>query len=230
MDTVPHSALSDNFTVYSLIDPRDNAIRYIGITYDVYQRMRQHSRCAGYNEAKNAWIQELQNEQLMFIMHSLEKVRTIEQALEREAYWIVYYLEQGAKLFNIAGVANPVPLNPPKQASKPRVIRNIPIHVDPWELCDYPIAKRNNQLVTVEHSTPEEFQAWLDWNNIDESTTEELEWEYVRKGLGWTFEYRYLVINHALNQGISLNLADGFVIELFLGKIAVYSSGGRSMT
>lgn len=212
MDTVPHHGLSDNhYTIYALIDPRDQAIRYIGITYDVYQRMRQHSRCAGNNEAKNAWIRELQVVQQMFIMHSIEKVGTFEQALEREAYWIAFSLQQGDSLLNIVGVTNPTPLSPPKRAVKPRLIRNIPIHVDPWVLMDYPIWKRNHRLVTVEEATAEEFQAWLDWNEIDTSV---LNGVRVPEAASWGFDHRYLIINHALDQGMALELADGRIISL----------------
>ncbi|MGH2478882.1 MAG: GIY-YIG nuclease family protein [Ktedonobacteraceae bacterium] len=91
-------------TVYALIDPRSQEVRYIGITYNVYQRMRQHSRCEGHNKRKNAWIEELQQEQLMFSMHSLENVGTFDEALARELYWIKYYLNAGASLTNLAGV------------------------------------------------------------------------------------------------------------------------------
>src|SRR5690242_5540645 len=104
-DTVPQTEFQRNFyTVYALIDPRDTAVRYIGITYDVYQRMRQHSRCEGNNVAKNAWIHDLQQEQLMFILYSLEKVKTFEKALVQEIYWIERCLEQGADLLNRANV------------------------------------------------------------------------------------------------------------------------------
>src|SRR5216683_6354333 len=107
MTTLPPYAKNGNnpqtYTIYALIDPRDQTIRYVGITYDVYQRMRQHSRCEGNNAAKNAWIQELQELQLMFIMRALEKVETLEAALEREQVWIQHLLRQGVKLTNIAG-------------------------------------------------------------------------------------------------------------------------------
>jgi hypothetical protein len=151
-NTVPHHALSGNpqtFTIYILIDPRDQAVRYVGITYDVYQRMRQHSRCEGNNEAKNAWIQDLQQEQLMFIMHSIEKVETVEQALERESYWIQHYLQQGAHLTNIASV----PIKPRK-----------PAKVKKFSLADLRRLTFQfegiDQVFDVETATPEQFNAW----------------------------------------------------------------------
>src|SRR6267154_6094933 len=90
------------YTIYALVDPRDKATKYIGITKDVYARMRQHSRCEGHNEQKNAWIKELQKEQLMFIMESLGKVKTFEQAIKEEAKWLRAYLDSDLPLLNIA--------------------------------------------------------------------------------------------------------------------------------
>lgn len=110
MNTVPHFVKSGKpslYTIYALADPRDGSIRYIGITYNVYSRMRQHSRCAGENARKNAWIQELQSLQLMFVMWSLEKTTTIEEALARELYWIRHYISKGADLTNVAGMPEP---------------------------------------------------------------------------------------------------------------------------
>lgn len=233
MDTVPHSAYNRNlYTIYALIDPRSNAVCYVGITKDVYTRMRQHSRCEGNNAAKNAWIQELQEEQLMFIMRSLEKVHTVEQALERELYWMNYYLNEGVSLFNIAGVAKPVQVRTTGAISKRKIrqlvreelnklmetssqnVRDIPHHIEPWILVDYPIAKRNQKLVTIEEATPEEFQSWLDWNEIDFPMIEDVERMYAWKGLGWTFEYRNYVVNRLLDQGLELKLADGTIASL----------------
>lgn len=210
MNTIPHHALDDNLTVYRLKDPRDNTIHYIGITINVYERFKQHLRCDGCNPGKDEWIQELQLAQQMVIMESIEQVGPLSYALERETYWIQYYLQQGAELFNIAGVRLASPVKP-KKAIAPKVIRNIRIHVDSWILCDYPIGKRNNRFVTVEYATNEEFQSWLEWNQVDDSILEEVR---VPSTATWKFDHRVLIINHALDQGMSLELADGRIIRL----------------
>jgi len=89
------------YTVYSLIDPRDDLPFYIGITDDVYKRFAQHLKCNEPNLDKNERIQELKNENLMLLMRTLEVVETVEEAREREQHWIHHYLSKGARLLNI---------------------------------------------------------------------------------------------------------------------------------
>jgi predicted GIY-YIG superfamily endonuclease len=89
------------YSVYVLIDPRSDDVRYIGVTKDVYARFSQHLQCNGSNPEKNAWIQELKASNLMLIMRTIEIANTLENAREREQYWIHQYLSQGAHLFNI---------------------------------------------------------------------------------------------------------------------------------
>lgn len=170
------------FTVYSLIDPRDNSIRYIGITEDVYSRMRQHSRCEGNNGAKNAWVQELQKQQLMFIMHSIEKVRTFEQALEREAYWIRFYLAQGIPLLNVAGV--------PNDPTKPYIKQYKPYQVEPKKLF---FQAYTGRVVSVWRATDEEFDEFIKrYVGVEEDP----------RYPGWPTYQRRRFIAHVLNKGI----------------------------
>ncbi len=100
MNTVPHHDLNFNFTIYALIDPRDYAVCYIGITDDVYRRFFQHLSCDGDNPAKDAWITQLRLDNVMLIMKTLEVVPTVEQAREREAFWIQHYKFLGTPLLN----------------------------------------------------------------------------------------------------------------------------------
>jgi predicted GIY-YIG superfamily endonuclease len=83
-----------------LIDPLNDNTRYVGISNDIYTRFSQNIRGEGNNHPKNRWIQELKEYQVMVIMQSLEYVETLEEAKDREEYWIHYYLKQGASLFN----------------------------------------------------------------------------------------------------------------------------------
>ena len=77
--------------IYALIDPRDNTVRYVGVTEDVYAQFQQHINCAAANYAKNAWIHELRAANKMVIMETLEEVEDRERALEREGYWITHF-------------------------------------------------------------------------------------------------------------------------------------------
>lgn len=88
------------FTIYALVDPRDNAIRYVGMTGNVYQRFQAHLACRGKNPMKDAWITELKKQNVMVLMHTLETVETLVQARKRETYWIAHYEHLGASLLN----------------------------------------------------------------------------------------------------------------------------------
>lgn len=88
-------------TVYVLIDPRNERVRYVGITEDVYARFYQHLRCLENNVDKNLWIQELKSENVMLIMRTVGLAETFEEAREREDYWIHHYLSQGERLLNV---------------------------------------------------------------------------------------------------------------------------------
>lgn len=167
MDTLPprtKTGKPPKYTVYALIDPRDQSVKYIGITKDVYSRMRQHSRCEENNTAKNAWITELQREQLMFIMHSLEKVRTFEQALKREAAWIKAYLDAGIPLLNIA-VAQSYK-NPPSQPDVVSSGRRQKFRIS--DLCKVTF-RVEGQLYRADTAPPEIFQAFIS-EYVDNST------------------------------------------------------------
>src|SRR6266571_4586846 len=199
VNTVPHSAENGNpqiYTIYALIDPRDQAIRYVGITYAVYQRMRQHSRCEGYNEAKNTWIQELQREQLMFIMHSLEKVETVEEALDREKVWIEHLLKQGANLTNIAGLPTGS-LELPRQSTT----------ISPGLAEQLFFRTSTGGIVNIPYAPHGEFDAFIRrYTDLDERQSK------TSKGIFWDKAQRRHAISHILKHGpeygVFLDLCD----------------------
>lgn len=88
------------YAVYALIDPRDNTVRYIGITEDVYARFQQHINCSGNNFDKNTWLMELREQNIMVVMTTLETTEDRGYAIVREAYWINHYRMLNAPLFN----------------------------------------------------------------------------------------------------------------------------------
>jgi predicted GIY-YIG superfamily endonuclease len=88
------------YFIYALIDPRDNAVRYIGITNDVYARFYQHLRCDGTNVEKDNWIKELKTLNQMLLMRTLEEVETLGAVRVREQQLIRHYISTGSKLFN----------------------------------------------------------------------------------------------------------------------------------
>lgn len=87
--------------VYELVDPRTDAVAYVGITNNPNQRLRAHITDTETNDNKQAWIEQLQKEHLKPRMRILEIVESREEAVEREKYWIQYYIEHGKELTNL---------------------------------------------------------------------------------------------------------------------------------
>lgn len=95
------------YVVYALIDPRDNTVRYVGITDDVYARFLQHIKGMDENYGKSIWIQELRALNKMVIMETLEECETNEEACERESYWIRHFEMLKEPLMNISKMSSP---------------------------------------------------------------------------------------------------------------------------
>lgn len=93
--------------VYTLIDPRDDSVRYVGRTTDVRNRYSTHTsvKTSG-NPEKDAWMQELRHLGMKPTMHVIETVvygipaEPGEHAADREKFWISHYKKQGETLFN----------------------------------------------------------------------------------------------------------------------------------
>jgi predicted GIY-YIG superfamily endonuclease len=108
---------SKQYHIYTLADPRDNLVRYTGITTDTKYRYRQHSR-RGYNCSIWRWARELEHVGMSPVMRIVETINreaeTSDNAFkqivsEREAYWIGEYLLLGASLFKTFGVTKRYP-------------------------------------------------------------------------------------------------------------------------
>ncbi|SRR6266496_5858610 len=89
------------YTIYALIDPRDSSIRYIGITDNPDQRLKEHLRGRGGNPPKGNCVYELRQLGLVPIMHLLETGLSLPAALERESFLIQHYLNSGNALVNL---------------------------------------------------------------------------------------------------------------------------------
>jgi hypothetical protein len=93
--------------VYALVDPRDNAVRYVGRTYLPAKRLSSHRQNVNETRAKTAWVEELQTLGLEPQMRTLEVVSESEFVLERELRWIYHYLGAGARLTNGGPLRDP---------------------------------------------------------------------------------------------------------------------------
>ncbi|MGH2496123.1 MAG: GIY-YIG nuclease family protein [Ktedonobacteraceae bacterium] len=99
------------YQIYALVDPRDNAIRYVGLSDDVKVRMYQHTRSYPGNVEEQRWIEELRRDGLSPILQVLETIDTGDDryalAREREEYWITEMSRLGYPLLNVFGVSRP---------------------------------------------------------------------------------------------------------------------------
>lgn len=91
------------YAIYALVDPRNNDIRYIGLSSDVYSRFAQHILTNG-NKLKAEWIAGLKQMKLFPLLQVLEDdIPTIDEARSKERQWIRRLQTTGAHLTNLTG-------------------------------------------------------------------------------------------------------------------------------
>lgn len=87
--------------VYALVDPRDEAIYYVGHSGQPERRLQRHLWGGeGSNSDKAAWITELRDLGLRPQLVILEEVAVAETVREREDRWILHHLRRGEPLTN----------------------------------------------------------------------------------------------------------------------------------
>lgn len=95
------------YTIYKLIDPISNEIRYIGLTFnDLKQRLKSH--CYERSKShKSNWINQLKSKGLKPLIESIEgDISSYDDVCEREIYWIDKYKSEGHPLTNMASGGN----------------------------------------------------------------------------------------------------------------------------
>ncbi len=98
--TVPESISTDqNWFVYVLKDPRNNEVRYVGITHSLEHRFKGHLSRLSEPTPKSTWVAELNNLGLVPEMSVIEAGTEWLEGKKREEYWIAYYWPSG-RLFN----------------------------------------------------------------------------------------------------------------------------------
>lgn len=86
--------------IYTLTDPRDNLVKYIGKTYRINRRLNEHIyKSKESNTPKNAWIKNLSNYNLTPILEVLE-ICSIDESNDLEIYWISQFKSWGYELKN----------------------------------------------------------------------------------------------------------------------------------
>jgi group I intron endonuclease len=95
------------YTIYKLIDPITNDIRYIGLTFnDLNQRLKSH--CSENSKShKSNWVQSLRKQGLKPVIESIEdNILSYEEVCDREIYWIEKYKSEGHPLTNMTSGGN----------------------------------------------------------------------------------------------------------------------------
>src|SRR5690348_12583649 len=91
------------YSVYTLSDPRDKRIWYVGMSKDVPKRFTQHLNHSRGNQKKSAWIAELKSAWMLPTLEVLRSSPSLEEAQQQEQYWINHYLSLGMPLTNKDG-------------------------------------------------------------------------------------------------------------------------------
>lgn len=98
--------------IYTLSDPRDNSVRYVGVTCDPEARFTEHLYQRNGGE-KSIWISELKDLGLKPVCTIIEKhdyTKSKESKGKREKFWIQHYANRGAKLFNRVNLNPDLPI------------------------------------------------------------------------------------------------------------------------
>lgn len=95
------------YTIYKLIDPITNEVRYIGLTFNsLKQRLKSHLSEKSKSHKSN-WIQMLKSKGLKPIIESIEcDIATYDECCEKEIYYIDRYISEGYNLTNMASGGN----------------------------------------------------------------------------------------------------------------------------
>lgn len=90
-----------NSCIYALIDPRDNKIKYIGLTTTGFSRIATHYNAKKKeNTRKVNWVNKLKSLNLCFTVEYLQYCNSVEELKTAEKYWIKYYKSIGVDLLN----------------------------------------------------------------------------------------------------------------------------------
>jgi predicted GIY-YIG superfamily endonuclease len=149
------------YSVYGLVDPRDNKPFYVGITDDIYKRFWQHVNCHGNNYEKNKRIMELRTLNLMVIVQTYEQIEDFGHARIREAYWIRHFEALGYVLTNIVRPERELKakfLVRSTSAMKKLVMREL-AEVEAEKLLETPLQEAEPETMEVETSDAPQSEA-----------------------------------------------------------------------
>jgi hypothetical protein len=94
---------SKMYCIYTLSDPRDGAIRYIGLSKTPFKRFGSHLTTGAdpHNLLKKAWIEDLINNEMLPVIKIIERFEDRDLAYIRESELIEEYIEKGVDILNM---------------------------------------------------------------------------------------------------------------------------------
>ncbi len=95
--------MSRTCTIYRLVDPRYDEVRYVGASINIKQRKAQLKQSQFYGKRIYEWVRELRECGTAPRFEIIEECSP-QRVNEREHYWIGYYLKCRQRLLNTDGV------------------------------------------------------------------------------------------------------------------------------
>lgn len=97
---LPYILPAGQYAIYTLTDPADNLIYYVGKTCKPQRRFAQHLAARHHKGSKAAWLRRLEQRGQQPIMQILEVAESEEAASAKEQEWIHRFLQKGMPLLN----------------------------------------------------------------------------------------------------------------------------------
>lgn len=95
--------------IYTLSDPRDGTVRYVGITLDTGIRYYEHIHNGENSRSnKSLWIEDVIASGLKPVLFTIDTAETREEAQIKEKHWIQYYIKENAPLTNTLNLHIPI--------------------------------------------------------------------------------------------------------------------------
>lgn len=109
-----------HFFIYILVDPRNDEIRYVGITQFPHSRLSQHLKDKVYSP-KRSWLQQLRKAKILPQMKIIEIAYNRLEGEARELWWIETLLSKGCRLTNTTKTA-PQKQRMQREATSQRIV------------------------------------------------------------------------------------------------------------
>lgn len=133
--------VKQTYYIYTLTDPTDGEVKYIGKTKDIKDRLWRHTGPSNLKSLwipKNKWIQWLKKQDLKPIIEILEETDA-EHVDACEIYWISQFKQWGFKLKNVASGGGGADYWTGKKLSPEHIMKKVMNDSRRKDICEYEI-------------------------------------------------------------------------------------------